>query len=171
MANALPRSKQVAVINALVEGCSMRSVERITDVNRETIGTLLLRMGDGCAELLDETMRDLPCKRLELDELWAFIGKKQRHVTADDDSSRVGDMWTWVALDAETKLVPSFLVAKRDQASAVAFVHDLASRLRDRVQITTDGLRAYVDPVGEAFADRGVDYAQLIKSYEIEPAG
>ena len=149
----------------------MRSVERMTDVNRETIGTLLLRVGDGCAALLDETMRDLPCNRLELDELWAFIGKKQRHVKETDDSTRVGDMWTWVALDAETKLVPSFLVAKRDAESASAFVHDLAARLRHRVQITTDGLRAYVAPVGEAFADRGGDYAQLFKSYEIEPAG
>ncbi len=171
MANALARSTQVAVINALVEGCSMRSVERMTNVNRETVGTLLLRVGDGCAALLDETMRDLSCKRLELDELWAFIGKKQRHVKDTDNAARVGDMWTWVALDAETKLVPSFLVAKRDAASASAFVHDLADRLRYRVQITTDGLRAYVDPVGDAFADRGVDYAQLFKSYEIEPAG
>jgi IS1 family transposase len=83
----------------------------------------------------------------------------------------MGDMWTWIALDSETKLVPSFLVAKRDAASADAFVHDLASRLRYRVEITTDGLRAYVAPVGDAFADRGVDYAQLFKSYEIEPAG
>jgi len=116
-------------------------------------------------------MINLPCKRLELDELWAFIQKKQRHVKDSDDASRVGDMWTWVALDSDTKLVPSFLVAKRDAASADAFVHDLASRLRYKVQITTDGLRAYVDPVGDAFADRGVDYAQLFKSYEIEPAG
>jgi IS1 family transposase len=171
MANNLPRSKQVAVVNALVEGCSIRATERMTGVNRETVGTLLLRMGDGCASLLDETMRDLPCQRLELDELWAFIGKKQRHVTTDDDSSRVGDMWTWVALDAETKLVPSFLVAKRDQASANAFVYDLASRLRYRVQVTTDGLRSYVEPMAGAFATTGVDYAQLIKSYEVEPAG
>jgi IS1 family transposase len=143
----------------------------MTDVNRETIGTLLLRVGNGCANLLDETMVDLPCTRLELDELWSFVGKKQRHVKDWDDSSRVGDMWTWVALDAETKLVPSFLVAKRDAASANAFVHDLAPRLRFRVQVSTDGLRTYVDPMAEAFVEKGVDYAQLIKSYEIEPAG
>ncbi len=171
MANLLPRSKQIAVVNALVEGCSIRATERMTDVNRETVGTLLVRVGDGCANLLDESMRDLPCKRLELDELWAFIGKKQRHVKETDDASRVGDTWTWVALDAETKLVPSFLVAKRDAASATEFVHDLAKRLPNRVQITTDGLRAYVVPMGDAFASKGVDYAQLLKSYEIEPAG
>src|ERR1700677_4579761 len=147
MANALPRSKQVAVVNALVEGCSIRATERMTDVNRETIGTLLLRVGDGCASLLDETMRNLNCARLELDELWAFIGKKQRHVRATDDASRLGDMWAWVALDAETKLVPSFLVAKRDASSADVFVHDLASRLRHRVQVSTDGLRMYVEPM------------------------
>ncbi len=116
-------------------------------------------------------MVDLPCKRLELDELWAFVGKKQRHVKPTDDASRVGDTWTWVAIDAETKLVPSFLVGKRDSDSASAFVHDLALRLRYRVQVTTDGLRAYVDPLGDAFAEKGVDYAQLFKSYEIENAG
>jgi IS1 family transposase len=171
MANRLPRSKQVAVVNALVEGCSIRATERMTDVNRETIGTLLLRVGEGCANLLDETMVDLPCQRLELDELWAFIGKKQRHVKETEDASRVGDMWTWVALDAETKLVPSFLVAKRDAASASVFVHDLAPRLRFRVQVSTDGLRTYVEPMSEAFSTKGVDYAQLIKTYEIEPAG
>lgn len=171
MANVLPRSKQVAVVNALVEGCSIRATERMTDVNRETIGTLLLRVGEGCANLMNETMRDLSCTRLELDELWAFVGKKQRHVKDWDDASRVGDMWTWVALDAETKLVPSFLVAKRDAAGADAFVHDLASRLRFRVQVSTDGLRTYVVPMAEAFVEKGVDYAQLIKSYEIEPAG
>jgi IS1 family transposase len=171
MANVLPRSKQVAVVNALVEGCSIRATERMTDVNRETIGTLLLRVGNGCANLLDETMVDLPCNRLELDELWSFVGKKQRHVKDWEDSSRVGDMWTWVALDAETKLVPSFLVAKRDAESANAFVHDLAPRLRFRVQVSTDGLKTYVEPMADAFVEKGVDYAQLIKSYEIEPAG
>jgi IS1 family transposase len=170
MSNVLPRSKQVAVVNALVEGCSIRATERMTDVNRETIGTLLLRVGEGCANLLNETMIDLPCKRLELDELWAFIGKKQRHVKETDDASRVGDMWTWVALDAETKLVPAFLVAKRDADSARVFVRDLATRLRYRVQVTTDGLRSYVEPIGASF-DGAVDYAQVIKSYEGEAVG
>jgi hypothetical protein len=121
VANHLSRDKQIAVVSALVEGCSIRSTERMTGVNRETIGTLLVRVGNGCSELLNDKMRNLDCNRLEIDELWAFVGKKQRHVTSDDDRSRVGDTWTFVAVDAETKLVPSFLVGKRDAACTQAF--------------------------------------------------
>ena len=105
MANNLPRSKQLAVLGALVEGCSIRSVERMLGVHRDTVMRLGVRMGNGCASLLDEVMIDLPCKRLELDELWAFIGKKQRHVKETDDATK-GDCWTWVAIDAETSRVP-----------------------------------------------------------------
>ncbi len=170
MANVLPHSKQVAVLSALVEGCSIRSTERMTGVNRETIGTLLVRVGNGCANLLDETMRGLPCERLEIDELWAFVGKKQRHIAASDDATK-GDAWTFVAIDADTKLVPAFAVGKRDDATARAFIADVASRLRHRVQITTDGLRTYVAAIDAAFPDGTVDYAQLVKEYEAEPAG
>ncbi len=171
MANNLTRDKQIAVVSALVEGCSIRSTERMTGVNRETIGTLLVRVGDGCADLLNRTMRNLPCDRLEIDEMWAFVGKKQRHVTSDDDKSRVGDTWTFVAVDAETKLVPSFLVGKRDAQSTRAFIADVASRLCNRVQISTDGLRSYIDAIGAEFAETGVDYAQLHKTYEAEATG
>lgn len=143
----------------------------MTGVHRDTILRLMVRIGSGCANLLNETMRDLPCERLELDELWAFVGKKQRHVLPEEDGARRGDTWTFVALDAETKLVPSFLVGKRDAAHTDAFVADLASRLRYRVQITTDGLRTYVDAIRGAFDAQGVDYAQLIKSYEAEATG
>ena len=166
MANNLPREKQIAV-----EGCSLRSTERMTGVNRETIGTLLVRVGDGCSDLLDEKMRGLDCRRLEIDELWAYVGKKQRHVTSEDDRSRVGDTWTFVAIDAETKLVPSFLVGKRDAACTQAFISDVASRLKNRVQISTDGLRSYVDAIGSVFTETGVDYAQLHKTYEAEATG
>jgi IS1 family transposase len=171
MANVLPRQKQLAALGALVEGCSIRSTERMTGIHRDTIMRLGARVGEGCAILLDETMRDLPCERLELDELWAFVGKKQRHVRASDDSSRVGDVWTWVAVDATTKLVPTFLTGKRDAATANAFIKDLAARLRNRVQVTTDGLRAYIAPIAVAFGTSGVDYAQLHKTYEAEPTG
>lgn len=171
MANALPRDKQIAVVNALVEGCSVRSTERMTGVNRETIGTLLVRVGNGCADLLDETMRDLDCDRLEIDELWAFVGKKQRHVTAEDDKSRVGDTWTFVAIDGDTKLIPSFLVGKRDAVHTNIFIDDVARRMKNRVQVTTDGLRTYVDAIRSAFAETGVDYAQLHKTYEAEATG
>ena len=170
MANVLPRSKQVAVLSALVEGVSVRGTERITGVNRETILNLLVRVGGGCANLLDSTMRDLPCERMEIDELWSFIGKKQRHVTSADDASRVGDSWTYVAIDADTKLVPCFLTGKRNVETTNTFISDLASRLRNRVQISTDGLRMYVNAIGQAFP-AGVDYAQIVKEYEAEPAG
>ena len=169
MSNNLPRDKQIAVVNALVEGCSIRSTERMTGVNRETIGTLLLRLGDGCADLLDETMRDLDCDRLEIDELWAFIAKKQRHVTNADDGSRVGDAWTFVAIDGDTKLIPSFLVGKRDGVCTNVFINDVARRMKYRVQVTTDGLRTYADAIRSAFVENGVDYAQLNKTYETEP--
>jgi IS1 family transposase len=171
MSNVLPRSKQLAVLSALVEGVSVRGTERLTGVSREAILSLLVRVGDGCAVLLDETMRDLPCERLEVDELWAFVQKKQRHVKETDDASRVGDTWTYVAIDATTKLVPCFLTGKRNAQTTNTFIADLAARLRYRVQISTDGLRMYVDAIGGAFANRGVDYAQIVKEYEAEAAG
>ncbi len=170
MANVLPRSKQIAVLSALVEGVSVRGTERLTGVSREAILSLLVHVGNGCAALLDERMRDLPCERLEIDELWAFVQKKQRHVKESDDASRVGDTWTYVAIDAETKLVPCFLTGKRTEATTQTFISDLASRLRYRVQISTDGLRMYANAIGQAFAG-AVDYAQIVKEYEAEPAG
>lgn len=166
----LPRSKQVAVVNALVEGCSMRSVSRMTDVDRETIGTLLVRVGAGCADLLDVTMRDLPCTRLELDELWAFVGKKQRQIR-EGDATSLGDTWTYVAICATTKIVPSFLVGKRDCANTNAFVADVANRLKSRMQVSTDGLGTYINAVADAFGVDDVDYAQVVKSYEADPIG
>jgi IS1 family transposase len=171
MSNVLPRCKQVAVINALVEGCSIRSTERMTGVHRDTICRLLVAVGDGCADLLDTTMRDLPCERLEIDELWAFVGKKQRHVRKSDDAARVGDTWTYLATCATTKVVPTFFVGKRDTANTDAFIADLAKRLRARVQISTDGLRMYVGAIDRAFGSDGVDYAQIVKSYEAEATG
>ncbi len=170
MSNVLPKSKQVAVLSALVEGVSVRGTERMTGVNRETVLNLLVRVGNGCAALLDQRMRDLPCSRLEIDELWSFIGKKQRHVTESDDASRVGDAWTYVAIDADTKLVPAFLTGKRTVVTTNAFISDLASRLRNRVQISTDGMRMYASAIGASFPT-GVDYAQIVKEYEADPAG
>lgn len=167
----VPREKQLAVLNALVEGVSVRAVERMTGVHRDTIIRLMVRVGNDCADLLDGLMRDLPCKRLELDELWAFVGKKQRHVLVTDNPARVGDTWTYVAIDSDTKLVPSFRTGKRDQATTNAFIADLAGRMRNRVQITTDGLHAYINPIAQSFREVGVDYAQLFKSYEADPIG
>lgn len=170
MANNLRTEKKITVLGALVEGCSVRSTERLTGVHRDTILKLLVRVGTGCAALLDEKMIDLGCERLELDELWSFIGKKQRHVTVRDDASRVGDMWTYVAIDATSKIIPSFLVGKRDAQNTNAFVSDVAARLRNRVQISTDGLNLYVASINAAFGEN-VDYAQIVKSYEADAIG
>ena len=115
-------------------------------------------------------MRNLPCKRVEVDEIWTYVGKKQRHVTSQDDMNTVGDFWTWVALDAETKLVPSYRVGKRDAATAQAFIADLSMRLANRVQLSSDGLRLYLEAVEASFG-ADVDYAQIVKSYEAEPIG
>src|SRR5713226_505504 len=114
MANILPRPKQIAVLNALVEGVSVRSTERMLDVSRETVLSLLVRVGEGCNQLHDSMMRDLPCERIECDEIWGFIQKKQRRVTAADDAGQVGDAWTFVGIDADTKLIPAYRVGKRD---------------------------------------------------------
>ncbi len=164
MANLLSTDKQIAVIGALAEGSSIRSIERITGVHRDTIMRLGVKVGQGCATLLDEKMRDLPCRRLEFDEIWGFIGKKQRHVLPDD-SAEYGDVWTFCAIDAETKLVPSFRVGKRDLPTAKAFVSDVASRMANRVQISADALRAYVDAIEQTFGT-DVDFAQIVKTYE-----
>jgi IS1 family transposase len=171
MANLLRRSKQLAVLSALVEGVSIRSTERMTGVHRDTICRLLVKVGNGCAELLDSTMVSLNCKRQELDELWAFVAKKQRHVSNKDNVARVGDTWTYVAIDSETKLVPSFMIGKRDTATTNAFINDLAGRLKNRVQVSTDGLLMYIEAIEVSFGEQNVDYAQIVKSYEAEPIG
>src|SRR5438045_4827806 len=144
MANVLPRKKQVAVLNALVEGVSIRSTERMLDVSRETVLSLLVRVGEGCAALHDTMMRDLPCGRIECDETWGFVQKKQRHVRPTDNFVEVGDTWTFVAIDAESKLIPAYMVGKRDAYTTHLFVRALASRMRNMVQISTDGLGLYV---------------------------
>jgi IS1 family transposase len=168
MANILKQELQVRVIHSLVEGLSVRSTERMTGVHRDTILRLMRRVGTGCVHLIHEHMQNLACKRIECDELWAFVGKKQRHVTKDD-SPAVGDAWTFVALDSDSKLIPTFMTGKRNEAAAQAFVDDLESRLAHEVQISTDGLKLYVNAIGRAFLPRkGVDYAQIIKTYESE---
>ena len=162
MANVLNTDKQIAVIGALTEGSSIRSIERMTGVHRDTIMRLGVRVGEGCARLMNSKMRNLPCTRLEMDEIWGFVGKKDRNVRLDETA--VGSVWTFCAIDAETKLVPAFKVGDRGIATARAFVSDVASRMRNRVQISTDGLRAYVEAVENAFGAE-VDYAQIVKTY------
>jgi len=125
-----------------------------------------VRIGQGCASLLDSKMHDLGCQHLQFDEIWGFIGKKQRHLGVND-KSEYGDVWTFCAIDAETKLVPSFKVGKRDLVTANAFVGDVAKRVKGRVQISSDGLKAYADSIEQTFG-ADVDYAQIIKTYASE---
>ena len=120
-----------------------------------------VKVGDGCASVMDSTMRNLPCNRLEMDEIWGFVGKKDRNVRVGEDA---GSVWTFCAIDPETKLVPAFKVGDRSVTTAKAFVHDVANRMAHRVQISTDGLNAYVSAIESAFGGE-VDYAQIIKTY------
>jgi IS1 family transposase len=168
MANVLSADKQTAIIAALAEGSSIRSIERITGVHRDTIMRLGVRVGKGCAMLMDSKMQDLGCNYLQLDELWGFIGKKERHCSVDDNPE-LGDVWTFCAVDSETKLVPSFKCGKRNAATANAFVQDIASRVRNRVQISTDALGAYGEAVERAFG-ADVDYGQIVKVYTHDAA-
>jgi IS1 family transposase len=168
--NILKTEKQEMVIKELVEGSSIRSIERMTGVHRDTIMRLMVGVGSTCEKIMDTTMRNLPCKDIEVDELWSFVGKKQRHVGLDDDPSRVGDFYTFVALDPETKLIPAYKVGKRDLPTAQAFISDLASRLSNRIQLSSDKLKAYVEAVETVFG-ADIDYGQIVKSYEAEPIG
>jgi IS1 family transposase len=163
MANVLSAEKQTAIIAALAEGSSIRSIERITGVHRDTIMRLGVRVGKGCEMLMDSKMQDLNCNYLQLDEVWGFIGKKERHCRPDDDP-QYGDVWTFCAIDSETKLVPSFKCGKRNHETANAFVQDIANRVRNRVQISTDALGAYGEAVERAFG-ADVDYGQIVKVY------
>jgi IS1 family transposase len=168
MANTLSKDKQIAVISGLSEGMSMRALARVTGIHQDTICRLAVRVGQGCARLLDQKMRNLTCDNLQLDEVWGFIGKKQRNLLVDDDPTK-GDVWTFCAIDAETKLVPCFKVGKRTAETANAFVSDLAERLKSRVQISTDGLKTYLEAIENAFG-MDVDYAQVIKVYAHDTA-
>ena len=169
--NRLCTDERVKVVRCLVDGCSMRATARIAGVARNTIDKLLVELGAACSKFQDTTLRNLSCKRIQVDEIWAFCYCKQKQVTAEIAAERIaGDIWTWAAIDADTKLVPCWTLGKRDGETADAFVSDMASRLADRAQITSDGLAAYMDAIVKAFGEN-VDYAKLIKYYGQEPGG
>lgn len=168
MPNILKREKQIAVVAALAEGMAIRQIERMTEIHRDTIMRLGVRVGQGCARIMDERMRELNCQNIQVDELWGFVSKKQRNVTPEEAGQK-GDVWTFCAIDSDTKLVPSYKVGKRDLATAKAFMDDLSSRLHNRVQLSSDGLRAYVDAVELAFG-ADVDYGQIVKTYSVAEA-
>jgi IS1 family transposase len=159
----IPQERAVLALQLLVEGNSIRSTERITGLDRNTIMSLGILAGRRCAALMDTKMRNLSCKRLEMDEIWGFIGKKERSVRMGD-SMEVGSVWTFCAIDADTKLVPTFMIGHRDPATTQAFVKDVAKRMASRVQVSTDGLMHYVAAMDKAFGTE-VDYAQIIKTY------
>jgi IS1 family transposase len=168
--NRLPSDRRLQAVNCLVEGNSIRSTERLTGVHRDTIMRLLVEVGDGCERLMNDRMHRLTCRRVQVDEIWSFVGKKQKQLTDEDDRSRLGDQWTFVAIDAETKLVPTYRVGKRDLPTATAFLTDLSERLALRIQLSSDALEAYTEATETAFG-ADVDYGQLIKMYEPTPVG
>lgn len=170
--NRLSTDKQIQVISGLIEGCSIRSVERMSGVHRDTILRLMVRVGGSCAEMMDASLRGLTLRHVQVDEIWAYVGKKQRHIQATDDTSQVGDFWTFVALDTDTKLVPAYRVGKRDRENTHAFIDDLSSRIEGRVQLSSDMMEAYVQAVEYGFGGRNqVDYSRIVKHYEAEPVG
>jgi IS1 family transposase len=167
MANNLKTEKKVQVIALLCEGSSIRAIERITGVNQNTIMSLGRRVGEACAKIMDEKMRNLDCKHIEVDEIWGFVGAKQRNARK---AGAYGDVWTFIALDAETKLIPSFISGKRDSYHAKAFMSDLAGRVKNRVQISSDALKAYEDAIERGFGSE-VDYGQIVKTYSLSVPG
>jgi IS1 family transposase len=136
----------------------------MTGVHRDTIMRLGVKIGQGCTRMMDTTMRELPCQRLEVDEIWGFVGKKERSVKKGDNPDEVGSVWTWCAIDADTKLVPSFKCGERNSQTAKVFMEDLSSRLTNRVQLTSDGFHGYAKAVEASFG-QDVDYGQIVKVY------
>jgi IS1 family transposase len=164
--NRLDSDKRAQVIGCLVEGCSIRPTVRMTGIAKKTVMRLLVEIGAVCTAFQDQVFRNLNCKRVQIDECWAFCYAKAKNVTPEISAKNphLGDAWTWAAIDADSKLIPSWIVGPRDGVTARIFVSDLAGRLADRIQLTSDGLAAYLSAVERAF--RGdVDYAQLVKVY------
>jgi len=163
--NKLSLQKRAQIIGLLVEGNSMRSVTRLVGCSINTVTKLLVDAGTACAIYQNEVMRDLPCKRIQCDEIWAFCGMKERNVPKEHEGELgYGDVYTWTAICADTKLVPSFLIGRRDAEYAYTFMHDLAGRLKNRVQLTTDGHHVYLNAVASNFGSE-IDYAMLVKVY------
>lgn len=167
--NKLDARTRAQILHLLCEGQSIRSITRVTGASKNTVAKLLSDAGRVCAEFQDKALRDLTCKRVQVDEIWSFTYAKQKNVaTAKAAPEGAGDTWTWTAIDAETKLVMSWLVGGRDSEYAMAFMDDLAKRLANRVQLTSDGHKAYLEAVEGAFG-ADIDYAMLVKIYGNPP--
>jgi IS1 family transposase len=169
--NKLPLSKRTQIVGLLVEGMSLRATARLADVSLNTVSKFLTDLGAACAEFQDGALVNLPCKRVECDEIWSFCYSKQRNVPEDKKGIfGFGDIWTWTAICADTKLICSFMVGTRDSDAAKTFIGDLAPRLANRVQLTTDGHKPYLTAVESAFGGQ-IDYAMLVKIYASSPQG
>jgi len=167
--NKLSTEKRAQILALMAEGMSIRSIVRLTGCSKNTVTKFLVDAGTAVAEYQDKVLVNLPCKKVQVDEIWAFCYAKQKNVaTAKAAPEGAGDIWTWIALDADTKLIPSWLVGGRDAGYAHEFIEDLASRMASRIQLTSDGLKAYLEAVEGAFG-ADVDYAQLVKMYGNAP--
>ena len=163
--NKLDTKTRKLIIRCLVEGQSIRSTARTADVSKNTITKLMIAAGKACADYQDRVLHDLPCKRIQVDEIWSFVYAKEKNVArAKSAPPKAGDVWTWTAICADTKLVPSWRVGGRSGVTAIEFMDDLRPRLANRVQLTSDGHKAYLEAVEGAFGG-DVDYAQLVKIY------
>jgi IS1 family transposase len=168
--NRLSLQERARILGFLVEGNSMRAASRMADVSINTITKLLVDVGTACAVYQDKTLRNLTCKRIQCDEIWSFCYAKAKNATPEMRAKgRVGDVWTWTALDPDSKLIVSWLVGDRDVRAATRFMNDVAKRLANRVQLTTDGHKAYLNAMDSAFNEK-IDYAMLVKLYG-NPAG
>ena len=168
--NKLPTAKRIMILSMLVEGMSMRSISRTVGVSINTVTKLMVEAGEACAAYHDEAVRDVEARKVQCDEIWAFCYAKDKNVkTAKAAPSGAGDVWTWTAIDSDSKMILSYEVGDRSGATAIEFMDDLRGRLANRVQLTTDGYKAYLEAVEGAFGG-DVDYAQLIKLYG-EPTG
>jgi IS1 family transposase len=168
--NKLPRDKRIQIISLLTEGMSLRAVTRVTGVSINTVTKLLIDAGQACSDYQDRAFRNLTCQRVQVDEVWSFVYAKAKNVKeAKAAPDKAGDIWTWTAIDADTKLIPSYYVGRRDAEAAKLFIDDLAGRLANRVQLTSDGHGPYLQAIEGAFG-ADVDYAMLVKVYG-EPIG
>jgi IS1 family transposase len=169
--NKLPSEKRAQVLQMMAEGISLRAITRLTSISRTTLIKLLEDAGEAFSEYQDRVLVNLPCKRVQVDEAWAFCYAKQKNVpTAKSAPEGAGDIWTWVGLDADTKLVVSWHVGNRDSEAAMTFIDDLAPRLASRVQLTSDGHKPYLEAIEGAFGG-DIDYAMLVKIYGASPEG
>src|ERR1700733_5613896 len=163
--NVLPIEKQIQIINSLVEGCSVRSTARLVGVEHKTVLRVLLRVGKRCQKLLDEKMRNIESRFIQVDEMHGYVQVRQKNLDPTrHDETTMGEQYVFIAIDSETKLIPSFFVGKRSAQNAYWLMKNLESRLASRVQLTTDGFRPYVNAVDDTFG-ANVDYAMLVKVY------